>query len=200
MMKVLKFVVALVLLLVVAVVVVGLFLPKKYDVERSITIDAPPEVVFAYLNDLEKWEAWEPFSKSDTTIVTTLGEPSAGLGATQSWTGDSGNGSLTFTMADPDKGIAYDLNFEGYDPAFSQMTFEVVDGKTVLTWSMQGEINTPVIGGYFVMMMDSMVAPMYDDGLANIKKAAEADAAAGGQPEDAGGDNNGTPDDAGDGA
>lgn len=195
MMKVLKFVVAIVLLLVVAVVVVGLFLPKQYDVERSITIDAPPEVVFAYLNDLEKWEAWEPFSKADPTIVTTLGDPSAGLGATQSWTGDSGDGSLTFTMADPDKGIAYDLNFEGFDPSSSEMTYEVVDGKTVLTWSMEGEITTPVIGGYFVMMMDAMVAPMYDDGLANIRKVAEAEASAaeptneneGDTPEDTGG-------------
>jgi uncharacterized protein YndB with AHSA1/START domain len=200
MMKVLKFVVALVLLLVVAVVVVGLFLPKKYDVERSITIDAPPEVVFAYLNDLEKWEAWEPFSKSDASIVTTIGEPSAGVGATQSWTSDGGNGSLTFTMADPDQGIAYDLNFDGYDPAFSRMTYAVIDGKTVLTWSMEGEITTPVIGGYFVLLMDSMVGQMYDNGLANIKETAEADAAAGDQPEDADGDDADTPGGSADGA
>lgn len=62
---------------------------------------------------------------------------------------------------------------------------------------MEGEITTPVIGGYFVMMMDAMVAPMYDDGLANIKKVAEAEASAAEPPNDNGGD---APEDTGDGA
>jgi len=179
MMKLLKWAVAIVVILVVAVVLVGLFLPKAYHVERSVTIDAPPEVVFKYLNNLEEWEHWEPFSKADATIVTTQGDITSGVGATQSWTSDGGNGSLEFTMADPDKGIAYDLAFDGYDPSTSEMTYEVVDGKTVLTWTMDGEINTPVIGGYFVMMMDAMVGPMYESGLENIKNTAESDQADG---------------------
>jgi len=177
MLKLIKWAVILVLVLVIAVIVVGLLLPKKYAVERSITIDAPPEVVFAYLNDLEKWEAWEPFSKADSSVVVTLGEDTYGVGATQSWTSDGGNGSLTFTKSDPESGIAYALAFDGFDPSTSTMTYEVVDGKTVLTWTMDGSITTPVIGGYFVMMMDAMVGPMYEDGLDRLKTAAEADAA-----------------------
>lgn len=175
MIKLLKWVVALVVLLVVAVVLVGLFLPKQYHVERSVTIDAPPEVVFKYLNDLEEWEHWEPWTAGDPSVAVTLGDQTTGVGANQSWTSESGKGTLEFTMADPDKGIAYDLEFEGFDPSTSEMTYEVVDGKTVVTWTMDGEINTPVIGGYFVMMMDSMVGPMYENGLRNLKNVAEVD-------------------------
>ena len=177
--KLLKWVVALVVLVVAGVVVVGLFLPSQYDIERSVTIDAPPQMVFRYLNDLEQWKHWEPFSESDVSIVTQRGVVTAGVGATQSWSGDSGSGSLTFTMADPAKGIAYDLDFDGYDPASAQMLFEGVDGKTVLTWSMQGKVSTPVVGGYFVLLLDAMIGPMYDDGLDNIKRVAEAEVAAG---------------------
>lgn len=176
MLKVIKWLAIIVVVLVIAVVVIGLLLPNEYEVERSITIDAPPEVVFKYLNDLEEWEHWEPFTEMDPSIVTTIGEPSSGKGATQSWTGDSGNGSLTFTMADVERGIAYDLALEGYDPSTSEMTYEVVDGKTVLTWSMAGKIGVPVLGGYLAASIDSMVGSMYEDGLSNIQKIAEADA------------------------
>lgn len=184
MMKLLKWVVALVVLLVVAVVLVGLFLPKQYHVERSVTIDAPPEVVYKYLNDLEAWEDWEPWTAGDPTVAVTLGDQTTGVGANQSWTSEGGNGTLEFTMADPDKGIAYDLAFDGYDPSTSEMTYEVVDGKTVVTWTMDGEISTPVIGGYFVMLMDTMVGPMYENGLSNLKDVAEADVAEAEQPEE----------------
>ncbi|XAL99699.1 SRPBCC family protein [Phycisphaeraceae bacterium D3-23] len=196
-MKVVKWLAIVVVVLVVAFVVVGLFLPNKIHVERSLAIDAPPEVVFKYLNDLEEWEHWEPFSKGDPSIVTTIGEPSAGVGATQSWVGDSGTGSLTFTMADPDKGIAYDLQFDDFEPSTSEMTYEVVDGKTVLTWTMDGSVGVPVIGGYFAMIIEGMVGPEYEKGLGFLRDVAEADTAGESTDEPDATDESGEPDDSG---
>ena len=47
------------------------------------------------------------------------------------------------------------------------------DGETKVTWIMTGDMGTPVIGGYFVLMMDSMVGNMFDKGLANLKNTVE---------------------------
>ncbi|MEM9415897.1 MAG: SRPBCC family protein [Planctomycetota bacterium] len=174
-MKVVKWLAIIVVVLVLAFVLVGVLLPNKYHVERSVTVDAPAEVVFKYLNDLEAWEQWEPWSEDDDSLVVTLGEVTVGEGATQSWTSEAGKGELEFTMSDPEKGISYDLQFDGYAPSTSDMTFEVVDGKTVLTWTMDGTIDMPVVGGYFAMIMDGMVGPYYENGLNKLKEVAEAD-------------------------
>jgi hypothetical protein len=35
--------------------------PADFRVTRSASIDAPPEVVFAQVNDLRKWNDWSPW-------------------------------------------------------------------------------------------------------------------------------------------
>ena len=39
------------------------FLPGQYSVERSATIAASPEAVFAHVNNFKKWEDWSPWAK-----------------------------------------------------------------------------------------------------------------------------------------
>ena len=168
-----------VLLIVVAVVVlvfvfVGLFLPTEYEVRRGVLIQAPIEDVHPYVNDLEKWSAWEPWRDADPTIQITLGDITQGVGANQSWSGDSGKGDLTFTASDPNKGIAYDLTFDDRYESKSVVTYHTEsDGSTHVEWIMTGDTGTPVIGGYFAMMMDSMIGPMFQNGLNKLKSALE---------------------------
>ena len=169
-----------VLLIVVAVIVfvfvfVGLFLPTEYEVKRDVRIQAPIAVIHPYVNDLEKWPAWEPWREADPTIKITLGDITQGVGASQSWTGDSGSGELTFTKSDPETGIAYDLTFDEVYECQSQVTYRSeTDGSTHVEWTMTGDTGTPIIGGYFAMLMDSMVGPMFDSGLKKLKAAVES--------------------------
>ena len=57
-MKVLKKVVLLVLLIPIALVVVSLFLPSTYRVERRVTMNAKPGAVFPHINSLKQWPEW----------------------------------------------------------------------------------------------------------------------------------------------
>ena len=174
-MKVLRTLFSIIVVIIIVVVVVGLFLPTSYTVERSIVIDAPPNQIHKYVGNLENWGTWEPWREEDPTIVVTRGEKTKGVGASQSWVGDSGDGALTFTKDSPTEGIEYDLVFDGgtyvcrgamiYDP--------LEDGETKVTWTMTGDMGTPVIGGYFALMMDSMVGQTFDKGLSNLKSAVE---------------------------
>jgi len=159
----------------VAVVVVGLFLPTSYMVERSIVIDAPPSQIHKYVGDLNNWDAWEPWKEEDPTLVVTHGEKTKGVGASQSWVGESGDGALTFTKDSPIEGIQYDLVFDGgtYVCQSAMIYDPLGDGETKVTWTMIGDMGTPVIGGYFAMMMDSMVGEMFEKGLSNLKNSVE---------------------------
>ena len=174
-MKILKTLFSIIVVIIVVVVVVGLFLPTSYTVERSIVIDAPPAQIHEYVGDLNKWDAWEPWKEEDPSIVVTHGEKTKGVGASQSWVGNSGDGALTFTKDSAVEGIEYDLVFDdGTYVCQSAMKYDPLeDGETRVTWTMAGDMDAPVVGGYFALMMDSMVGKMFDQGCANLKNTVE---------------------------
>ena len=174
-MRILKTLLSTIIVIIVVVVVVGLFLPTSYTVERSIVINAPPSRIHEYVGNLENWNSWEPWREEDPTIVITHGEKTKGVGASRSWVGESGDGALTFTKDSPTEGIAYDLVFDGgtYVCQSAMVYDPLEDGETKVTWTMSGDMGTPVIGGYFAMMMNAMVGETFDKGLSNLKSTVE---------------------------
>lgn len=165
--------VALALLIVVALaILVSLFLPTQYDVSRSVVIDAEPERIDQYVGDLRKWDEWAPWKEEDPSIVVTFGDKTSGVGASQSWAGKSGDGSLLFTMSSPEKGIKYDLFFDkgAYKCEGAMLYDPIADSETKVTWNMKGDMNTPVIGGYFAIMMDSMAGKMFKKGFLSSRR------------------------------
>ncbi len=176
-MKILKGFLFTVLALVVVFVAVGYFLPKDYDMERSIVIDATPERIHAYVGDLEQWDKWMPWKEADPSIEVKLGEKTKGVGAHQSWTGKDGKGELTFTASDPDKGIEYDMAFIMDEDTRAEShcvtSYEKVEGGTKVTWAMKGTMPGAVLGGWFAMLMDSMAGKDFDKGLSKLKALAE---------------------------
>ena len=175
-MKILKTLFSIVIVLIVILVVIGLFLPTSYTVERSIVIDAQPSQIHKYVGDLNQWNTWEPWTEEDPTIVVSKGEKTQGVGASQSWVGDSGDGALTFTKDSPKEGVVYDLIFDdGAYECEGAITYDPLeDDETKVTWSMSGDMDVPIVGGYFVLMMDSEVGKMFDSGLSKLKTAVES--------------------------
>ena len=174
-MRFLKTFLLAILVVLILVVVVGLFLPTSFTVQRSIVIEAGPQKVHEYVGDLSKWDDWTPWKEEDPSIVVTRGEKISGVGASQYWVGESGDGALTITKDSPQEGIEYDLVFEGgqYVCQSTLAYDELRDGVTRVTWIMNGDMGAPVIGGYFAIMMDSMVGEMFERGLSNLKKKVE---------------------------
>ncbi|RKY21066.1 MAG: hypothetical protein DRQ55_05650 [Planctomycetota bacterium] len=173
---------AVLLLLVVAVAAVGFVAPTEYDVGTSTVIDASPEAVHAYVGDLERWPEWSPWEQNDPSVKVSMGATSTGVGASQSWTSDDGDGELTFTASDPATGIAYEMAFvmdgERF-PAQCSMTYELVDGGTQVTWAMQGDWKgavPPVLDGLMQLMSAWMIGGEFDKGLASLKQKVEAGA------------------------
>ena len=174
-MRFIKTAAVVLLILVVTVAVIGLFLPAKYSVERSIVIKSDPENVYMYVGNLKKWDDWAPWKEDDPSAVVTLGEKTSGVGASQSWVGDSGTGALTITDSSPDSGIKYDLLFDGgrYECKGSIQYSEIKAGDTRVTWAMSGDMGKSLTSGYFALLMDTMVGSMFEKGLKNLKSVVE---------------------------
>jgi uncharacterized membrane protein len=174
-MRFIKTAAVILVILVLTVAVIGLFLPARYSVERSIEINASPEEIHEYVGDLKKWDDWAPWKEDDPSIVVTLGEKTSGVGASQSWVGESGTGALTITESSPDEGIGYDLLFDGgtYECIGSMKYDRLPDGDTKVTWVMSGDMGKSLASGYFALLMDTMVGNMFERGLKNLKRVAE---------------------------
>lgn len=155
--------------------VIGIFMPQDYKIERSIEISSQVEQSFELSNDLTQWPLWSPWVAMDPSVKVTIGNISKGVGATQSWTDDNGGGRLTFIESVPDKRITYHLWFgDAQSPATSHMTFEqITANKIKVYWTIEGDMQMPVIGFILAMLMDTLVGPAFELGLENLKRESE---------------------------
>lgn len=172
-----KILIALVLIVVGLVIVVATR-PADFRITRSTTIAAPPDVVFAQVNDLHKWDAWSPWAKLDPAMKQTHEGAPAGVGAIYSWTGNKevGEGRMTITESRPNKLIGIKLEFLKPFAAINttEFTFTPEGNQTAVTWSMAGTNNFMIKAFGLFMNMDKMVGGDFEKGLAKMKPVAEA--------------------------
>lgn len=161
-------------LLIALFVIIGLLLPNDYRVERRIIIDALPAEVEPWVSNLRTWNQWEPWTAQDSTVLITSGETSTGVGASQTWTGIRGDGSLVFTDV-TDHAIYYDMSF-GHGQWLSKgiLAYQATGtDQTEVRWVIYGEDTQPILGAYNVLLMDSLLGPVYDTGLQQLKQNIE---------------------------
>lgn len=163
--------------------IIPAFMPSSVQVERSIEIEAPVELVFDQVVDLKKNFNWSPWAEKDTAMEVTWGETTSGIGASYSWTGNDEVGSGTMTIAEVQENafIRNDLDFGDMGKGTGTWKFESVTAEgeengtpvTKVTWGMDSELEWP-IGRYLGPMMDGWVGPDFEKGLANLKEVAES--------------------------
>lgn len=159
---------------VIVFVGVGLVLPNEYVVSRSVVIEADAEEIHGFVGDLRRWELWGPWRDEDPTLVVTYGTKTSGIGASQSWAGKDGNGSMELTASSPRRGVRYDLAFE--DGAYrcrAAIRYHPGEGNTLVSWMMRGRVDTPVLGGYAALLVEPLVGGLFERGLAKLKGTVE---------------------------
>lgn len=175
-MKTLKYIGLGVLILALLITLVGLFLPSKIHVERSIVVNTTPEIPFNLINNLSKFNDWSPWYDIDTNTTYTNSEVNTGVGAWISWKSDNsnvGNGKLSITESKPNEIIITKLEFEGWNPSIASYQFNAVNNATKITWNMDSDMGFNILGRWFALFMDKMIGNDFDKGLTAIKKICE---------------------------
>ena len=163
------------ILLLLLVVIAGQ--PDEFTVTRSANISAPPEKIFAHVNDLHRWEAWSPWAKLDPYSKSTFSGADAGAGAVMAWAGNNqvGVGQMTITESKAGESIRFRLEFQKPMRATNtaEFTFRTAGNQTLVTWIMRGESN--FMGKIFGLFMDcdQMVGGQFEKGLASLKSLTE---------------------------
>ena len=78
-------IVGLIFLTFAGAVAAGYFVSPVLEVERSLSVDAYPEEVFEYLEDLEAFNRWSPWFARDPDADYVFGSVDYGVGASVIW-------------------------------------------------------------------------------------------------------------------
>ena len=171
------------ILIAIPIIVVGFLIivalqPSTYRVTRSLAIAAPQEVVFPHMNELQKWEAWNPWGKADPNMKLTYGGSASGVGANYTWAGNKevGEGRATITESRPGESVKYKMEFFKPMAATSEMefTFKPQGDQTEVTVNVTGEKNFMAKAFCLFMSMDNMIGGKFEKGLADLKAIAES--------------------------
>ena len=151
--------------------------PDTFTVQRSATIKAPPEKIFAVLNDFHRWTDWSPWEKLDPAMKRTLGGAASGKGATYAWEGNSkaGQGRREIIESAPSSKVGVQLDFiKPFDShSIAEFTLTPQGDSTQVNWSMRGP--TPFVSKLMQVFvsLDAMIGKDFEEGLANLKNLTE---------------------------
>ena len=170
-------VVVVIVVVVVALIAIAALRPDTFRVERSTVIAAPPEAVFALLDDFHRWSGWSPWEHKDPDMQRSHSGAERGVGAVYEWRGNRqvGEGRMQITASNAPSTLVVKLDFlkpfEAHNTAEFVLTGE--GGSTSVSWANHGPCPfLSKLMGLFVSM-DRMIGPDFETGLANLKALAE---------------------------
>jgi uncharacterized protein YndB with AHSA1/START domain len=175
-MKALKTFVIALLVLLATLFLGGLMLSPKFTAVRSVQINAAPEKIYPLLADPRAWKQWSVWNQRDPAMAITYSGPPSGSGAVWAWKSKTeGDGTMTFTAAEPGRRLGYDLYFPDFGTTSSgELRLEPgTAGATQVTWVMNGDMGANPLLRWLALMGDRMVGPDFEAGLANLKQLAE---------------------------
>lgn len=142
----------------------------KFNVSKSIFIDAPVERVYATVRDFRQWRAWSPW---------LIAEPDSRMdyladGRGYAWEGKiTGSGEMLVTSEDAPRSIDCQLTFLKPWKSVNAVRFNFTDrnDSTEVTWAMEGSL--PVLMFWMKSMMTAYIGADYQRGLMMLKAVIE---------------------------
>ena len=172
-----KTIAIVIVLAIAALLIYAATRPDTFSVQRSASIKAAPEKVYALINDFPSWATWSPWEKLDPEMKRTHSGAATGKGSIYEWSGSGkvGAGRMEITDTQAPNKVVIKLDFikpfEGHN--ITEFTLAPQGDTTQVNWVMSGP--APFISklmGVF-MNMDTMIGKDFETGLANMKAAAE---------------------------
>ncbi len=166
-----------IVVLIAAILIFAATKPATFRIQRSITIKAPQDKIFALLDDFHNWTRWAPQDREDRALTRTFSGAPSGKGAVSNWEGkgNSGKGRMSLTESEPFHKITVEVDFEKPFQVHNSNEFSLQPAgeQTNVTWTMHGP-NLFIMKLVSVFTnMDKVMGKHFEDGLQNLKAVAE---------------------------
>ncbi|MET0636317.1 MAG: SRPBCC family protein [Chitinophagaceae bacterium] len=172
----------MIIIYLLAAIIVGLlvgaaWMPKTFNIEKTIVIDKPASVVMDHVADLNYYSKWNPWQQIDKTASLVVSGVPKTPGHKYEWNGKKvGSGHLTLKDLD-DRHIHFDLQFlkPFKSTAKDNWLFEPWgEGSTKITWQNSGGLPWP-IARLVGPMMSKGLNRQFETGLKNLKELCEGE-------------------------
>ncbi|HEX9150497.1 MAG TPA: SRPBCC family protein [Flavobacterium sp.] len=174
-MNIIKKILLGILAIIAIALIIALFLPKNYAVEREITINQPKDSVFNYVKYLKNQDEFSVWSKKDPAMKKTFKGTDGTVGAIAAWDSKDKNvgvGEQEIKKITEGERIDFELRFkvpfESTDNAYI-ITEAMSPNQTKVKWGFNGKMPYPMNLMLPIMNMEKMLGKDLQDGLNNLK-------------------------------
>ncbi|TMH47167.1 MAG: polyketide cyclase [Betaproteobacteria bacterium] len=139
-----------------------------FRVQRSASIKAAPEKIFPLIDDLHRFNTWNPFAQQDPNLKGSYSGAASGKSAAYTFAGNGNVGKGTIEIIDSAPASRVTMTLHMLAPFETRNTVQFLlepQGElTRVTWAK-------II--HLFIDMDRMVGSEFDAGLASLKAIAE---------------------------
>ncbi|MEM9573653.1 MAG: SRPBCC family protein [Pseudomonadota bacterium] len=159
-----------------AIIVAPFALPSSKTVERTATINADQETLYAMIASPRGYQKFNPYHDTDPDLKIEFLDIEQGIGAGFSFKGKEGKGTQTVTALEENKKVTMLIDLGSMGKPVQTFTLSPVENGTQVVWSTKSEFGMNPIGRVFGLFLDSMLGETYERGLRNLEKAATSTA------------------------
>ncbi|MEL0623128.1 polyketide cyclase [Marinomonas arenicola] len=158
-------------LVILAVVVLGFFLPTDYRVERSIIVNKPHDVVVNALLGGNSLPDWMFISGGQVNLHKGFFQQGDEVGI--SYHDSADKGSLTFTTVTTNT-IAFDVKPKaGVDLVHNTIYVSGDDTTTNVDWEIEGQLRTGFLSPYLAFFANKIAGRNFEISLQRLKEKVE---------------------------
>lgn len=176
MLRFLLIAVAVIGAIVVCVLAIAATKPARFTVKRSITIQSPPERVFALINDLHHWPEWSVDTQGDQNIKLSYSGTMSGSGAICMWEGTGKSGKVRLEIMEANPGLVR-VQADWERPFVARninlFIFDREGTGTQVTWSLDGQNVFALKVMTVFVSADKVMGSHLEKNLAALKTTAE---------------------------
>ena len=175
-MKFLKWSGIVILIIIGLFLIIPLFLPSDFHVERSIVVEKPVHLVFNTAVDMNQRVKWDPWIETDPEAEIKVQITPEVIGSGYSWKGEVlGEGTITIKEFIPNELIKSKIVFIAPQSMESDVlwNFMETDEGTKIVWAFEGTLSYP-IEKWFGLFMDKSLGTPFEKGLSNFKSLTES--------------------------
>lgn len=152
----------------------GWFAKSVYQIQRTHTMQAPPNLIFDQVAVLRNWEQWSPWKEKDPGAQFRYEGEDGKAGSILSWSGDqerSGTGQIRIESLTKPYVLNYVLQFSEPYKLHAKGSFvftQLEADKTAVKWVDEGDIPYLMRPLLMFMDIDVMLGPDFERGLFKI--------------------------------
>lgn len=167
--------------IVILVLVVALFVPKAYNVQRSIIINKPNQQVFDYVKYLRNQDHYSKWVMMDPNKRMVHKGTDGTVGYSQEWDSDmkqAGKGEQSITrMVEGERvdiRVVFIKPFAGVAETYLSTQPAADVNQTMVVWNFDSKMAYPMNFMLLFISMEKLMGKDMDESLANLKRVLEA--------------------------